>query len=37
MTAADETVRTAEDVDTWLARQRERLMAAIQLGPAVIS
>jgi hypothetical protein len=31
------TVRTVEDVDAWLARQRERLMAAIQLGPAVIS
>ena len=31
------TVRTVEEVDVWLGRQRERLLEAIKRGPAVIS
>ena len=30
------TLRTAGDVDAWLARQRERLLAALARGPALI-
>jgi hypothetical protein len=30
-------VRTEDEVDAWLARQRTRLVAAIELGPVVIS
>jgi len=31
------TLRTPEDVDAWVARQRERLMQAITRGPALVS
>ena len=30
-------VRTEEEVDAWLARQRETLVAAVKRGPVVIS
>ena len=31
------TVRTAEDVEAWIGRQRDKLLEAIQRGPVVIS